>query len=150
MIDGRRLIVSYSETRALKDRKRLVDRLHKKVSGETDPRKLVTNRGYLKFLDEKKKGKVVLNETKIAQDSRWDELHGVITNDVFSPRTTFGSLSTTLGYRRINKHALAMRPIWLSQSQMCDLIKTPKRTRESRSFFHDSAKEEKTCRLPLS
>src|SRR5262249_11530256 len=83
-VDEKRLIVSYSESRALKDREdraRLLLRLQKKIPTEADPRKLVTNRGYLKFLDEKARGKVVINEEKIAQESRWDGLHGIITND---------------------------------------------------------------------
>lgn len=118
-VDGRRLIVSYSESRALKDREdraRLLLRLQKKIPTEADPRKLVTNRGYLKFIDEKAKGKVVINEEKIAQESRWDGLHGVITNDKSS------CMEELLGrYRqlwiieesfRINKSTLAMRPIY--------------------------------------
>jgi transposase len=118
-IEGRRLIVTYSENRALKDREdraRLLLRLQKKIPTEADPRKLVTNRGYLKFIDEKAKGKVVINEEKIAQESRWDGLHGIITNDKVS------SIEELLGrYRqlwvieesfRINKSTLAMRPIF--------------------------------------
>jgi transposase len=118
-VQERRLIVSYSESRALKDREdraRLLIRLQKKIPSEADPRKLVTNRGYLKFIDEKAKGKVVINEEKIAQESRWDGLHGVITNDKTS------SIKELLGrYRqlwiieesfRINKSTLAMRPIF--------------------------------------
>jgi transposase len=118
-IDGRRLIVSYSNSRALKDRsdrERLLSRLQKKVSGETNPRALVTNRGYLKFLDEKEKGKVVLNEQKIAEDSRWDGLHGIITNDLFSSAeellARYRQLWVIEESFRINKHTLAMRPIY--------------------------------------
>ena len=118
-IDGRRLIVSYSDSRALKDRsdrERLLSRLQKKVVGETNPRTLVTNRGYLKFLDEKEKGKVVLNEQKIAEDSRWDGLHGIITNDLSSPAgellARYRQLWVIEESFRINKHTLAMRPIY--------------------------------------
>lgn len=118
-IDGRRLIVSYSDSRALKDRsdrERLLSRLQKKVSGETNPRTLVTNRGYLKFLDEKEKGKVVLNEQKIAEESRWDGLHGVITNDLSSSAeellARYRQLWVIEESFRINKHTLAMRPIY--------------------------------------
>jgi len=118
-VSGRRLIVSYSASRALKDqedRKRLLIQLQKKVQGETDPRKLVTHRGYLKYLDEKEKGKVILNEKKIAQESRWDGLHGVITNDFTSSAeellSRYRQLWVIEESFRINKHTLAMRPIY--------------------------------------
>ncbi len=83
---GRRLIVQYSDKRAekdAKDRERLIEKVKKKLdeSNKTGTRKLVTNGGYLKFLDEEKKGQAVLNEKKIEEDKRWDGLHGVITND---------------------------------------------------------------------
>jgi len=128
LISGRRLIISYSESRALKDqedRKRLLNQLQKKISGETDPRKLVTNRGYLKFLDEKIKGKVVLNEAKIAQDSRWDGLHGIITNDMSSPKeellARYRQLWIIEESFRINKHTLAMRPIYHFKPQRVEM-----------------------------
>lgn len=119
MINGRRLIVSYSESRAAKDRgdrHRLLDKLQKKVGGATDPRKLVTNRGYLKFLDSKAKGEVALNEEKIAEDSRWDGLHGIITNDLItSPEellARYRQLWVIEESFKINKHTLEMRPIY--------------------------------------
>ncbi len=119
--EGRRLIIQYSEKRAIKDakdRERLIDRIRKKLneSNKTGTRKLVTNKGYLKFLDEEKKGQAVLNEKKIEEEKRWDGLHGVITND-----TTSSALELLTRYRRlwvieesfrINKHTLAMRPIY--------------------------------------
>lgn len=118
-INGRRLIVSYSENRAHKDcedRKRLLLRLQKKIPGEADPCKLVTNRGYLKFLDEKTKGKVTINEEKITQESRWDGLHGIITNDKTSSSeellSRYRKLWVIEESFRINKHTLAMRPIY--------------------------------------
>ena len=119
IIEGRRLIVSHSESRAQKDesdRQRLLTRLQSKVNGETDPRKLVTNRGYLKFLDSKTKGRVVLNESKIAEEKRWDGLHGIITNDSISSKEELLSRYRRLWVIeesfRLNKHTLAMRPIY--------------------------------------
>lgn len=117
----RRLIVSYSENRAIKDRgdrERLVHRLREKVlkEGKAETHKLVTHRGYLKFLDHQQKGAVALNETKIAEEAKWDGLHGIITNDKETP-----SLDLMGRYRqlwvieesfRLNKHTLAMRPIY--------------------------------------
>lgn len=119
--EGRRLIVQYSAKRAekdIKDRERLLAKVLKKLnkSNKTGTKKLVTNNGYLKFLDEEQKGQVVLNEKKIEEDKRWDGLHGIITNDKSST-----SLELLTRYRRlwiieesfrINKHNLSMRPIY--------------------------------------
>lgn len=119
--EGRRLIVQHSEKRASKDasdRDRLIDKVKKKLdkSNKTSTRKLITNNGYLKFLDEEKQGKAVLNEEKIEEDKRWDGLHGIITNDKKS-----NAIELLNRYRRlwvieesfrINKHNLAMRPIY--------------------------------------
>lgn len=119
--EGRRLIVQYSEKRAAKDakdRERLIERIRKKLdeSNKTGTRKLVTNKGYLKYLDEEKRGQAVLNENKVKEEKRWDGLHGVITND-----KTSSALELLTRYRRlwvieesfrINKHTLAMRPIY--------------------------------------
>ncbi len=123
---GRRLIVSYSESRAIKDRgdrERLIQRLREKTSEEkkTETHKLVTNRGYLKYVDHEKKGTVVLNEEKIAEEAQWDGLHGIITND----KDTF-AIDLLSRYRqlwvieesfRLNKHTLSMRPIYHFKSE---------------------------------
>jgi len=119
--EGRRLIVQYSEKRAqkdAKDRERLIEKIRKKLdeSNKTGTRKLVTNSGYLKFLDEEKKGQAVLNEKKIEEEKRWDGLHGVITNDKESKAldllTRYRRLWVIEESFRINKHTLSMRPIY--------------------------------------
>ena len=119
--EGRRLIVQYSEKRAqkdAKDRERLIEKIRKKLdkSNKTSTRKLVTNNGYLKYLDEEKKGQAVLNEKKIEEESRWDGLHGVITNDKESKAldllTRYRRLWVIEESFRINKHTLSMRPIY--------------------------------------
>ena len=116
---GRRLVVSYSRSRADKDRgdrERLICRLKGKLTASDNPQGLISNRGYLKFVDEKTRGKVVLNEEKIAEEAKWDGLHGIITND-----KTTKAMDLLHRYRnlwvieesfRINKHTLAMRPIY--------------------------------------
>lgn len=116
---GRRLVVSYSKSRADKDqgdRERLIRRLKGKLTTSDNPQGLISNRGYLKYVDEKTRGKVVLNEDKVAEEAKWDGLHGVITND-----KTTKAMNLLYRYRnlwvieesfRINKHTLAMRPIY--------------------------------------
>lgn len=116
---GRRLVVSYSQSRANKDqgdRERLIQRLKGKLASTDDPQGLISNRGYLKYVDEKTRGQVALNEDKISEEAKWDGLHGVITND-----KTTKAMDLLHRYRnlwvieesfRINKHTLAMRPIY--------------------------------------
>lgn len=119
--EGRRLIVQFSPRRAEKDekdRERLLEKIKKKLnkSNAAKTQKLITNKGYLKFLDDNKKGEAVLNEAKILEDKRWDGLHGVISNDKESKASALLSRYRRLWVIeesfRINKHNLAMRPIY--------------------------------------
>lgn len=119
----RRLIISFSESRAKKDRgdrERLIGKLRAKLgkTHQANPKKLITNRGYLKFVNDKAEGNVILNEEKIAQEALWDGLHGMIT----SKRET-NAQEILKQYRRLwiieesfrlNKSTLAMRPIYHS------------------------------------
>lgn len=116
---GRRLVVSYSRSRADKDqgdRERLIRRLKGKLTTSDNPQGLISNRGYLKYVDEKAKGKVAINEGKIAEDVKWDGLHGVITNDKSTKAIDllhrYRNLWVIEESFRINKHTLAMRPIY--------------------------------------
>lgn len=116
---GRRLVVSYSHSRATKDRsdrEKLIQRLLKKLETSDDPQSLISNRGYLKYVDKAVKGKVSFNTDKLSEEERWDGLHGIVTND-----KTSKAIELLQRYRRlwvieesfrINKHTLAMRPIY--------------------------------------
>lgn len=120
-LDGkRRLIASFSSRRARKDacdRERLLDalrkRLGKKPKGEV--KKLISNRGYLKLTSTQGSQTAAIDEAKVAADALWDGMYGVVTN------ATADKLSLLARYRRlwsieeafrINKHDLAMRPIF--------------------------------------
>jgi transposase len=132
---GRRLIVSYSSRRAHKDqadRQALLGRLQSKLGAANKPRvdkatgeikpaanakKLITNSGYLRYIESADKGGVfVLNEDKVMADAAWDGLHAIVTNDRTS---SAGQLLAQ--YRRLwvieesfrtIKHGLAVRPIY--------------------------------------
>jgi transposase len=116
----RRLVIGFSHSRAKKDRddrERLIGRLKSKLGKNgADSKKLITNRGYLKFTDEKQESKFVLNEEKIVQDMQWDGLHGIITNDHLATPQRLLELYRRLWIIeesfRINKHTLEMRPIY--------------------------------------
>jgi transposase len=117
----RRIVVSFSESRAKKDkydRERLIQKVKRKLNDDdaSQTRKFVTNNGYLKYTDEKKKGEVVFNKLKVEEEAKWDGLHGIITNDMESK-----AIDLLQRYRglwvieesfRINKHSLKMRPIY--------------------------------------
>jgi transposase len=118
---GRRLVVSYNESRARKDkgdRERLIAKLKSKLgkNNQTNPKKLITNNGYLKFVNEQREGKLILNEDKIIQDELWDGLHGIITSKREAPAQEllqdYRRLWIIEESFRINKHSLSMRPIY--------------------------------------
>jgi transposase len=118
-IDNRQLIVSYSSSRAKKDRadrQRLIERLLKKVkNGKLKIADLVNNHGSKKFI-KTVKDEAQLDNEKIARDSEWDGLHGVITNikDKSSQEilNRYRQLWKIEEAFRINKHDLQMRPIF--------------------------------------
>jgi transposase len=70
-----RLIVSYSEKRAKKDRynrEKGVDRLKTAYKSGTITKENVNKRGYNKFLEISDNVKVTINQDKIREDEKWD------------------------------------------------------------------------------
>jgi transposase len=122
--EGRRLVVSYSKKRANKDKKdrdRLVERIKKKMTnGKVRLSDLINNTGTKKYLKIEKKGikEATLNESKIELDSKWDGIHGVITNHSDNNLSSEEILNRYRGLWqieaafRVNKHDLKMRPIY--------------------------------------
>lgn len=116
---SRRLIVDYSTARAVKDavdRQRLIDRLMKKVkNGKIKLKDIIPNYGTKKYL-QIKGGEATVNEAKINEDSKWDGLHGIITNIREKPATEllerYRNLWQIEESFRINKHDLKMRPVY--------------------------------------
>ena len=116
---NRRVIVEYSPKRALKDkadRERLIQKIKTRIGLKTTTKKLITNNGYLKYMNEEKTGFVFFNEKKIKEEELWDGLHGIITNDFESkPEHLLGQYKRLWVIEesfRINKHSLSMRPIY--------------------------------------
>jgi len=116
----RRLLVSYSRKRAKKnegDRQRLIDRLMKKIKNNQIPVKsLISNYGTKKYVTVEKGTRARINEQKIAEDSLWDGLHGVVTNikgkslqDILSRYRQLWKIEEAF---RVCKHTLKMRPIY--------------------------------------
>lgn len=80
---GRRLIVSYSDKRAKKDRhnrERGLRRLRARVGSGRMTKEHLNNRGYNKFLKLTGKVEVSIDESKVAAAAEWDGLKGYLTN----------------------------------------------------------------------
>jgi len=115
----RDLIVSYSASRALKnksDRDKAVDRIKKKMAKSKNPKEYLSNYGYKKYLSISESTKIEINEEKLKEDSRWDGLHGVITNasniseqDIL---VQYNNLWNVENAFRITKHDLKVRPVF--------------------------------------
>lgn len=116
--NNRRIISTYSEKRAEKDRKdreRFVKKLEKKLQGCKDAKRLINNKGYLKYTEIAGKSTAKIDEEKIMRDAQWDGLHGVITNkplagwEIYEEYRRLWVIEESF---RINKHNLKMRPIY--------------------------------------
>ncbi len=115
---NRRLIVSYSEKRAKKDRynrKRGLARLRKQIASGRMTKEQLNNRGYNKFLKLTGEVAVEIDETKIVQAARWDGLKGYITNTDLPPSEiieNYGQLWHIERAFRISKTDLRIRPMY--------------------------------------
>ena len=114
-----RLIVSHCPTRARKDqhdREEAVSRLLKKLGKSQNPKTLLNNYGYKRFLEIEGETSLHVNQDKIIEAARWDGLHGVITNipDMCAEEllNQYRGLWQVEESFRISKHDLKIRPIY--------------------------------------
>src|SRR3990167_6830265 len=117
--NGRQLIVHYNSERAKKDeydRNKSIEKLYKKLAKSKDPKSLLNNYGYKKYIELQGEAKIKINESKIEESARWDGLLGVMTNiKDSSPEVLlkhYRGLWQVEESFRINKHDLKMRPIY--------------------------------------
>ena len=80
-------------------------------------RKLITNSGYLKYIEQADTGGVfVLDEDKLNHDAAWDGLHAIVTTDRTSSAshllTRYRRLWVIEDSFRLMKHNLAIRPVY--------------------------------------
>jgi len=115
----RKLILSYKNSRACKDRydrKKAIDRLSAKLKQSKNPANLISNYGYKKFISVDSNASVNLNDVKIEESERWDGLHGLITNikDITAEQAYahYKGLWQIEDSFRINKSDLKIRPIF--------------------------------------
>ncbi|HSG60627.1 MAG TPA: IS1634 family transposase, partial [Pseudomonadales bacterium] len=114
---GQRLIVTWSAKRAAKDaheREKSIKKLIARYDGK--PCKSLVSAGLGKCLRVLGEGKFELDEEKIAQASRWDGLHGMLTNveDMRAEQALeqYQGLWQVEETFRLSKHDLSMRPMF--------------------------------------
>ena len=117
--NGRRLVVSRSLARAIKDkndRERGILKVHKRIGKGKNLNQLVPNSGCQKFLKTQGEGRLLIDEEKILDEEKWDGFHGVITNssEVTVPKLLahYRKLWVIEESFRIQKHNLSIRPIY--------------------------------------
>ena len=116
--DGDRLIVGYSESRAVNDarnREKGVARLEKSYRTGKLTKDNINKRGYNKFLEISKDVEVVINRERIAEDEKWDGLKGYVTNTDLKAMDVidqYHGLWVVERAFRVSKGNLEMRPIF--------------------------------------
>jgi transposase len=113
-----RLIVSYSENRAKKDkynRTKGVCRLKTAYKSGIITKENINKRGYNKFLEISDHVQVVINEEKIREDEKWDGLKGYLTNTELPAKDVYeqyNGLWVIERAYRISKGTLELRPMF--------------------------------------
>ncbi len=116
--EGIRLIISYSDKRAKKDkfnRERGLLRLEKQIKTGKLTKSNINNRGYNKYLKMDGKVKISIDIDKFNADEKWDGLKGYITNTNLKKNEiieNYGHLWKIEKAFRISKHDLKVRPIY--------------------------------------
>jgi transposase len=113
-----RLIISYSDDRAKKDRynrDKGLRKLEKQVKTGRLTKANINNRGYNKFLKLEGEIKVAIDREKLDNDSKWDGLKGYLTNALLDKEQiieNYGHLWQIEKAFRITKHDLRIRPVF--------------------------------------
>lgn len=117
--DKCRLVVSYSEKRAKKDRddrETALEKLTGKLKKSRNPLSFGGSYGYKRFLKTASEAVVEIDEKKVNEAAMWDGLHGVITNikDMTAEqiREHYHGLWQVEESFRITKHDLKIRPVY--------------------------------------
>ena len=116
--DTLKLIISYSDKRAKKDkhnRERGLERLKKRIKSNKLTKSNINNRGYNKYL--KLKGEIIvsIDNEKLKADEKWDGLKGYLTNTELDKSKVIENYSYLWKIEkafRISKHDLKIRPIY--------------------------------------
>ena len=115
---GLKLIISYSDKRAKKDksnRERGIKKLEKRVKSGKLTKSSINNRGYNKYLKIDGDVKISIDRSKYEADASWDGLKGYLTNTILSKDAVIENYSHLWKIEkafRISKHDLKIRPIY--------------------------------------
>jgi transposase len=113
-----KLIVSYSNSRAIKDRtnrEKGLRKLEKQIRTGKLTKSNINNRGYNKYLSMEGEINIAINYQKFADDAVWDGLKGFLTNAKLSKDEiieNYGHLWQIEKAFRISKTDLKIRPIY--------------------------------------
>jgi transposase len=113
-----KLIISYSEKRAQKDkfnRKRGLEKLNKLLRNGKLTKANINNRGYNKYLKMEGDVRISIDKEKYEADALWDGLKGYLTNTDLTKDEiieNYGHLWKIEQAFRISKHDLKVRPIY--------------------------------------
>lgn len=113
-----RLIVSYSDKRASKDkfnRERGLKKLEKQLGKGKLSKSHINNRGYNKYLKIEGTAQISIDYEKYKNDSRWDGLKGYITNSQLSKEAIIENYKHLWQIEkafRISKTDLKIRPVY--------------------------------------
>ncbi len=116
--DTLKLIISYSDKRAKKDkhnRERGLERLKKRIKSNKLTKSNINNRGYNKYLKLKGEITVSIDNEKLKADEKWDGLKGYLTNTELDKSKVIENYSYLWKIEkafRISKHDLKIRPIY--------------------------------------
>lgn len=116
--DGIRLLVTYSEKRAQKDkhnREKGLAKLEKKIKSGKLTKSNINNRGYNKYLKMDGEISLTIDREKFNSDGKWDGLKGYLTNTELSNKEIMESYAQLWKIEkafRISKHDLKIRPVF--------------------------------------
>lgn len=116
--DNLKLLITYSEDRAKKDRynrEKGLKRLEKSLKTGKLTKSSINKRGYNKFLEMDGEVQLKINQEKIEEDEKWDGLKGYLTNSTLSKTQildNYKQLWLIEKAFRIVKTDLKIRPIY--------------------------------------
>lgn len=113
------LTVTYSPERAAKDRyerEKALEKLKSRLKKSKNPKELLNNFGYKKFIKVKGDAHLEIDEQKLKEAEKWDGLKGIISNTkkltAAEQITHYAGLWQVEETFRISKHDLRFRPIF--------------------------------------
>jgi len=113
-----KLVISYSDSRAVKDndnRKRGINKLEKQLKAKRLTKAHINSKGYNRFLKMTGEIKISIDKNRIQQDSKWDGLKGYITNTTLTKEAVienYGHLWNIEKAFRITKTDIQIRPVY--------------------------------------